>query len=547
MSYSLQPAANHSPPRDWKSNLVAGSLVSLIALPLCLAIANASCFPPVAGVITAIIGGMLTPWISNSQLTIKGPAAGLIVIVAGCAMSFGWAADNPEAQFKAYQSTLAVGVAAGVLQVLFALFRCGVVSEMVPTTVVHGMLAAIGVIIISKQSHVLLGASPVAKEPLKLLAELPNSIMHGANPAIALIGATCLVLLFGWQFITHPTFKRIPAPLLVVGLSIGMAAFFGLQETHQYEWSHHTYELSDRFLVPVPRSLLGAITTPDFSALQTSNGLFWVLMFALIGSLESILSAKAVDLLDPQNRRTNFDRDLLAVGLANTLASLVGGLPMISEIVRSRANIDNGARGKSSNFVHGACLLAFLVLLPSVLHRIPLAALAAMLVYTGTRLASPKEFLHMYKLGVDQLVVFVGTVIGVLATDLLIGIVIGACLELGLHLLRGISWRSMWSPDLQISKQADQTIVKPSDSAIFTTWIRLKRCLLQLDPVERVVVDLSTAQIVDHTVMSKLDDLQRDWSHEGRQLAITGLENHRGTSSHPLSCRRRVDPTPSHA
>lgn len=545
MSEPLHTAEPQSRAMEWKANLIAGSLVSLIALPLCLAIANASCFPPVAGVITAIIGGMLTPWISNSQLTIKGPAAGLIVIVAGCALSFGWNAESPDAQFKAYQATLAVGVAAGVLQVLFALFRCGVVSEMVPTTVVHGMLAAIGIIIISKQSHVMLGASPVAKEPLKLLAELPHSILHGANPEIALIGLVCLVLLFGWQFVKVPALKRVPAPLLVVGLSIALAALFNLQETHQYEWSHHTYEVSDRFLVPVPNSLLGAITFPDFSVLKSSTGVFWVLMFALIGSLESILSAKAVDLLDPQKRRTNFDRDLLAIGLANTLASCIGGLPMISEIVRSRANIDNGARGRTANFVHGACLLACLVVLPGVLHRIPLAALAAMLVYTGTRLASPKEFLHMFKLGADQFVVFVGTVVGVLATDLLIGIVIGACLELGLHLLRGVSWRALWKSDLQVSQCGGSTIVKPADSAIFTTWIRLKNCLTDLAPVERVVVDLSTAAIVDHTVMAKLDDLQRDWSHAGRQLSIVGLENHRAISNHPLACRRRVDVSPS--
>ncbi len=552
MSSEIQPTASSaasplpSAREIWKANIVSGCLVSLVALPLCLAIANASLFPPVAGVITAIIGGMLTPWISNSQLTIKGPAAGLIVIVAGCALSFGWTADDPEARMAAYRATLAVGVASGVLQVVFALFRTGIVSEMVPTTVVHGMLAAIGIIIISKQAHVLLGVTPKAKEPLHLLAELPHSILYEANPAIALIGVVCLVLLFSWQFVKHPTLKRIPAPLLVVGLSIVMASFFGLEASHEYQWSEKTYELSDKFLVPVPASLLGAITYPDFRALQTSNGLFWVMMFTLIGSLESILSAKAVDLLDPQNRRTNFDRDLLAVGLANTLAAAIGGLPMISEIVRSRANIDNGAQSRWSNFVHGACLLSCLVLLPSVLHRIPLAALAAMLVFTGTRLASPKEFMHMYRIGVDQLIVFVGTVVFVLATDLLVGIVVGACMELGLHLLRGISWRSLWTPNVQIVEGADNTLVKASDSAIFTTWIRLKKALTDLTPVHRVVLDLSATAIVDHTVMSKLTDLQRDWSHEGRELEITGLDNHRGTSSHPLSCRRRMNvPTTS--
>lgn len=525
---------------SWRANALAGFLVFLVALPLCLAIANASCFPPVAGVITAIVGGLLTPWISNSQLTIKGPAAGLIVIVAGCALSYGWIPDDPVAQWHAYRCTLAVTVAAGLLQVAFALMRTGAVSEMFPTTVVHGMLAAIGIIIISKQSHILLGTTPVAKEPLRLLLEIPHSVL-AMNPAIAAIGATCLAVLIAWPLIKHPTLKRVPAPLLVVLLSIGLANYLGLESAHQYSWIGSSYDLSDKFLVSIPNSLLSAITYPDFSELLTSNGLIWVMMFCLIGSLESILSAKAIDLLDPAKRRTDFDRDLMAVGVANIVAGCLGGLPMISEIVRSRANIDNGAKNRFANMFHGAFLLLFLALVPSLLHQIPLAALAAMLVYTGFRLASPKEFLHMYKLGLDQLVVFVGTVVMVLATDLLIGIVAGACLEIGLHLLRGVTLKAFWRPSLAVERQDGQSVVSSRDSAVFTTWLRLKKCLMQFDHCERVVLDLSQAAIVDHTVLSKLEELRRDWSDEGRDLVITGLDNHRPSSAHPLSCRRRSD------
>lgn len=534
------PSNEGSNSSTWKANALAGFLVFLVALPLCLAIANASCFPPVAGVITAIIGGLLTPWISNSQMTIKGPAAGLIVIVAGCALSFGWVPDDPTAQMHAYRCTLAVTVAAGLLQVAFALLRTGVVSEMFPTTVVHGMLAAIGIIIISKQSHILLGTTPVAKEPLRLLMEIPHSVL-AMNPAIAAIGATCLAVLVAWPFVKHPKLKRIPAPLLVVVLSIGMASYLGLENAHQYSWIGSNYDLSDKFLVSVPKSLLSAITFPDFSELLTKNGFVWVMMFCLIGSLESILSAKAVDLLDPAKRRTDFDRDLMAVGVANIAAGCLGGLPMISEIVRSRANIDNGAKDRFANMFHGAFLLLFLALVPGLLHQIPLAALAAMLVYTGFRLASPKEFLHMYKLGLDQLVVFVGTVVMVLATDLLIGIVAGACLEIGLHLLRGVSPRALWRPSLEVEQQEGQPVVSSHDSAVFTTWLRLKKCLMQFEHSERVVLDLSRAAIVDHTVLSKLEDLRRDWSDEGRLLAITGLDKHRSASNHPLSCRRRTN------
>ncbi len=532
--------------RDWKSriktDLTAGFLVFLIALPLCLAIANASCFPPVAGVIAAIVGGLVTPWISNSQLTIKGPAAGMIVIVAGCAMAFGWVPNDSAAQWHAYRCALAVGVIAGCIQIAFAVCRLGVVSEIFPTSVVHGMLAAIGVIIISKQSHIMLGAQPLAKDPLGLLQEIPHSLLHGVNPAIALIGVTCLLLLFAWPFIPIPWLRRIPGPLVVVAVSVLLSSVLGLSQAHHYSFSGQDYEVSDKFLVAVPSNLLGAIALPDFSEVLTSKGFFWIAMFCFIGSLESILSAKAVDLLDPWKRRTNFDRDLLAVGVANVASACLGGLPMISEIVRSRANIDNGARTRFSNMFHGLFLLVFLSCLPGLIHRIPLAALAAMLVYTGSRLASPREFMHCYKLGVDQLLVFTTTVIGVLATDLLVGIVIGTCAELGLHLLRGVPLRAVFHPRMESFPSNDGIVVKASDSLVFTTWFWLRRQLQAIEPHHDVVVDLSSAAVVDHTVLAKLQAMSADWLSAGRRLSVTGLESHRRMSAHPLSCHRRGTP-----
>jgi MFS superfamily sulfate permease-like transporter len=528
-----------------KFDVVAGFLVFLIALPLCLAIANASCFPPVAGVITAIVGGILTTFISNSELTIKGPAAGLIVIVAGAAVAFGWTPSDPQAQFAAYRAVLAVGVIAGVVQVVLALCKMGVISEVFPTTVVHGMLASIGIIIIAKQGHAVLGAAPHAKEPLHLLAEIPQSILHGMNPAIALIGVTCLVLLYVWPYVKIPYVSKIPAQLIVVVLSVGMAYYLQVDQPHHYAFAGHDYEVSDKFLVSVPATLLGAIVTPDFSRIWNSTGAFWIIMFCLIGSLESVLSAKAIDLLDPWKRKTNFDRDLLAVGVANMASAFIGGLPMISEIVRSRANIDNGARSRYANMFHGLFLLCFLGLVPSLIHRIPLAALAAMLVYTGSRLASYKEFMHSYQLGVDQLFVFVATIIGVLATDLLIGILIGTGAELGLHLLRGISFRSIFAPKTETTVSDEGIVVKAIDSLVFTTWIWLRRQLHAVDREKDVVVDLSSARVVDHTVLAKLQDLRNDWKANGRSLQIKGLESHHPMSAHPLSCHRKAGREPN--
>ena len=214
--------------------------------------------------------------------------------------------------------------------------------------------------------------------------------------------------------------------VLLVAIPMGMG--FDLLHEHSYTLQGHKYQLGEQYLVKMPDRVFGMfddVTFPAFSVISQPKAWKWVMMFFIIGSLESLLSAKAVDLIDPWKRKTSMDRDITAVGVGNLLASLVGGLPMISEIVRSKANIDNGARTGFADMWHGVFLLACVALIPTILHRIPLAALAAMLVYTGYRLAHPTEFIHVYRIGKEQLAIFVTTLVFVLATDLLIGVAAG--------------------------------------------------------------------------------------------------------------------------
>ncbi|MFP6702803.1 MAG: SulP family inorganic anion transporter, partial [Planctomycetaceae bacterium] len=518
--------------KHWKSDLVSGFLVFLIALPLCLGIALACGYPAIAGIFTAIIGGILATVISDSELTIKGPAAGLIVIAVGAVQDFGFTfGADPVADIQAYKLALGVGVVAGVVQILFGLFRAGIVGEFFPTAAVHGMLAAIGVIIIAKQIPVALGVSSV-DEPLELLAKIPENILH-MNPAIGLIGITSMLAMFLWPLVKNKYLKMVPAPMVVLVLAVPMGMYFQLTREHTYLFNGHEYELGEQFLVRMPDRVFGMfdeITFPDFSGLTTAIAWKWVIMFSLIGTLESMLSAKAVDMIDPYQRKTNLDRDNLAVGLGNTLCAFVGGLPMISEIVRSKANIDNGAKTRFANMFHALFLLVCVALIPTVLHLIPLAALGAMLVYTGFRLASPKEFLHILATGREQFVIFVSTLVAVLATDLLIGIGIGIAVKYGIHVFNGVPIRSLFKSFADTDQTSENSsVITARQSVIFSNWIPLKKRIervMQDERITSVTLDLSDTRLVDHTVMEKLHGLQREFERHGRTLMIEGLENH---------------------
>lgn len=548
-SSSIKPEGNFSGFRQYFSkDCLAGFLVFLIALPLCLGISLASGFPPLAGVFTAIVGAVVSTIVSNSEMTIKGPAAGLIVIVLGCVEAFGgdgmtggWQAADQAA----YRATLAVCVVAAIFQVGFGIFRAGIIGEFFPIAAVHGMLAAIGVIIMSKQIPVTLGVTAKG-EPLELIREIPQFILE-ANPAIAMIGITSIAIMFLWPKVAklNRFAKLIPAAVVVLLVAVPLGLALDLLHEHSYQLRNHQYPLGEQYLVAMPEHVFGMFSEfywPDFTALLKPVAWQWILMFFMIGTLESILSAKAVELLDPWKRRANLDRDVVAIGLGNFLAGLVGGLPMISEIVRSKANIDNGACTRFANLWHGLFLLACVALIPMVLHLIPLAALAGMLVYTGFRLAHPSEFLNVYRIGREQLIVFVVTMISVLATDLLIGVAIGVALKMLIHVSRGVPLRSLFRPPLQVEELENGTIrIGVGDSAIFSNWIALKRQIESQGLLEgkNVVLDMSRTKIVDHNVMERLHGMQQEFLEQQLELTVTGMEGHLASGQHSLATRQR--------
>ena len=510
------------------ADVTAGFLVFLIALPLCLGIAKASAFPPITGVFTAIIGGILASIFSNSELTIKGPAAGMIAIVAGAMLDPHWLGHAPlltEAGFlETYRFVLAVGVISGVIQVVLGLAKAGVLTEFFPMAPVHGLLASIGFIIISKQSHVMLGHAVDGKaSPLQAYIALKD-VPFSADYKILTIGVTSLTILFSYPWLKAriKPLRYLPAQLIVLLVAIPLG---------------YAFHLDQKQLVELPDRISDAVVLPDFSQSLTATSFKWVLMFCLVGSLESLLSAKAIDILDPWKRKTNMNRDMLGVGIANTASAAIGGLPMISEILRSSANIGNGGRTRLSNVFHGLFLLLAIVFIGSAMERIPLAALGAMLVFAGFRLASPKEFAHMWHLGFEQFLVFVVTVACIVPNGNLLMVGVGMALELIINFVNGGSIRSLFKPTWTLTASERSDKLQISDSLTFTNWIPLKRRLEKCD-AESVTVDLTSTRLIDHTVMDKLVQSQREFTAAGRSLSIVGLDRHRAFGHEATSGRK---------
>jgi MFS superfamily sulfate permease-like transporter len=527
--------------QNWRSDLVSGFLVFLIALPLCLGIAMASGFPPMAGLITAVIGGVLVSRISGSHVTVNGPAAGLIVVILSAVQSLG-AGDA----MAGYRYTLAAIVVASGLQILMGLFKAGKLNAYFPASVVHGMLAAIGIIIMAKQIHVMLGVKPESQEILGAIAEIPHSLVE-MNPEIAAIGFSGLAILIGFALIRNRYLKMVPAPIVVVAVGMALERYFDLDHEHVYLFlpqqeflPHHEYTVGPKFLVSIPDNVLGSFYFPDFGKIASPE--FWgaVLAIGLVGSLESLLSATAVDKLDPHKRYSDLNRDLTAVGVGNLVAGAVGGLPMIAEIVRSSANVNNGAKTSWANFFHGLFLAVFVVAFPKLIHEIPLASLASLLVYTGFRLASPKEFAKTMDIGKEQLALFCITIVGVLATDLLVGVLVGILAKLVIHILRGVDLGNLVRINYDLVRtDADTTRIRVYGSAIFSNFIGLKSAVSELPDGRTVIFDLSESYLIDHTVMEFIDHYRHDYIDRGGRCEILGLENHEPYSDHPLAARRQ--------
>jgi MFS superfamily sulfate permease-like transporter len=507
---------------NWKSDMLSGFMVFLLALPLSLGIAKASGFPPAMGVLTAIIGGMFTSFFRVSELTIKGPAAGLITICSGAIIEFG----GSEQGWKI--ATAAIMVAA-VIQIVFALLKFGSLSDFFPHSAVHGMLAAIGIIIIAKQIPVLLGDDPTiykGEGPIELLLDIPKFVTH-AHWHIGIVGIIGLVIMFGFYFIDTKILKKIPAPVVVLLLTIPLSVYWHFKETEP------AYSL-----VTIGNFWGSLGLNFDFS--WVTKFVFWkyVFMFLFVNSLESLLTVKATDNLDPYKRASSYNGDLMGLGAGNFLSGLLGGLPMISEVVRSSANIGFGAKTKWSNFFHGTFLLLTMIFLIPFIEMIPNAALAAMLIFAGYRLAAPQQFIHTFHIGKEQLAIFLTTIIITLVEDLLLGIAAGILVKFIFHLYNGASFKYLFKAKYNVNESGNTTTIHVEESAIFSNLIPFKKLLSSLPEKSTIVFDLSKTKLIDHSFMAFISHFEKEYNLNGGDFKIKGLEKHKSLSDHPLATKK---------
>lgn len=525
----------------WKDDLLSGFMVSLIALPLCLGIAVASGVPPMSGLIAAIVGGLFMSRVTGSFATISGPAAGLIVVNLGAVESLGQ--GDPLAGYK---YALAAFLVAGLIQMILGFLKIGKFGDFFPSAAVHGMLAAIGVIIIVKQLFVALDYTPEPGQVHGILGsilQIPQAIIN-MNPEIAFIALVSIFILVVHPRITFKPVKIIPAPMWVIICSIPFSHIFDLFHEHDYKLIGQVYHLGPKNLVHLPEKVVEGFVFPDFG--MTFTGVFWVavLSISLVASLESLLSAQAVDTLDPFHRKSNLNKDVSAMGAGSALSGLIGGLPMISEIVRSSANIGNGGKTQWANFFHGGFLLLFLLLGKPIIEQIPLAALAAMLIHVGFRLASPTEFKHVYQIGKEQLLIFLTTLITVLATDLIIGVLAGILMQVVIHLYYGAPLKFLFKSRFDYARDQDQDVIYLQHSAIFSNYISLKSEIERRRDEGRLTIDFTHVNLIDHTFRTHLQGLIKEWGQEGKQLILANAEHLIPVSDHPLATQVKRDAVP---
>ena len=503
-------------PSNLAKDIPAGLVVFLVALPLCLGISLASNAPLAAGIIAGIVGGLVVGVLSGSSTSVTGPAAGLTAVVA-----------TQIAELGSFQAFLVAVIIAGALQIVFGILKGGFLSSFFPSSVVKGLLAAIGIIIILKQLPHLVGydANPVGDtdfcqtDDKNTFTELPAALQMFV-PGAAVIGLLSLGLLVVWGKVSWLQKSPIPGPLVAV--------LFGTAVNLVLIQMGHPWAIAPTHLVQVPvaegaSGFLQLFSFPDFSALAKPAVYGAAVTLAVIASLETLLTIEAVDKIDPQQRKSPANRELLAQGAGHMVSGFLGGLPMTSVIVRSGANLNAGAQTKISAIFHGVLLLGCVALLPRWLNQIPLCVLAAVLIVTGYKLASPKVIGQMWSAGKYQFLPFAVTVVAIVLTNLLTGILIGLGISL-LFILRSNFRRSIHQV-MEKHIHGDILRVELAPQVSFFNRAALQKILMEAPRGAKVQIDARNCDFIDPDILDLLTDFKEVTSKaHGVEVSLVGFK-----------------------
>ena len=517
-------------------NLFSGFVVSLIALPLGLGLALASGAPPISGIIAAIVGGIVVSLIGGSNVTITGPGNGLVVVILSAITILG---DGDV--YQGYLFTLAAIVISGILLILLGFLRMGALGDFFPASAIQGMLAAIGIGIFAKQIHVMLGNLDAKGSIIELLIQVPEGIINFIktdNPSMfyaGLIGVFSLLIMVFYSKIRNRYFQLIPAPMWIVVLSVGLYSYFDM-------FSSSAYPIHKDLLIDLPSDVLGSFAFPDFRKISQFDFISAVISITLIASIESLLSIKAVDKLDHLKRRSNVNKDIRALGLATVISGFLGGLNVVTVIARSSVNVNNKGSNRSANFFHALFLVAFILLFATELRKIPLSALAAILVFTGYKLASPENIKKVFSIGSEQLIIFLATLLVTIATSLIYGILVGIIITFVIHVIINkdifLFIKNILKPNVLMFTEDEKYYVSVKNFSSFLNYTKLKSKLDQIPETEEAIVDFSLCDFVDHSVMENMNNYTEIFERKGGHFEVIGLDDSKSGSEHPFALRK---------